>query len=142
MCKSGDYSSGPLAVLGQPDRGAKVHSKLRHPWGPEASGPGLNRKSSVLLIKLLVFVLKLVWSLHGGRIGRLRNMIQQKVFLIVNQTIAFLIKTAPEPPRRPARRPTRPTRHNFDGRFQSYVNLRAWCDPMRHFCDRVGKSKN
>ena len=30
ICKSGDYSSEPLAVLGQPDRGAKVHGKLRH----------------------------------------------------------------------------------------------------------------
>ena len=63
-------------------------------------------------------------------------------FLSASKTSAFPFKTAPEPPRRPARRPTRPTRHNFDWRFRSYVNLRAWCDPMRHFCDRVGKSKN
>ena len=28
--KSGDYSSEPLAVPGQPDRGANVHGKTRH----------------------------------------------------------------------------------------------------------------
>ena len=33
-CKSSDYSSEPLAVPGQPDRGAKVHGETRHfsPW--------------------------------------------------------------------------------------------------------------
>ena len=30
ICKSSDYSSEPLAVLGQPDRGANVHGKTRH----------------------------------------------------------------------------------------------------------------